>query len=352
MQYFGESARELVGRALRVGQQYGAAELLPEHFLAAADAHWLRRIGFGGFQVRLIRSSPTGQLPKFGSRVLGLFERAYTVAEGLVEELHLLVSLNLQEVPLQGDVPRLGELFTEDVLATLRARGVRVHQLLGTMGDVGLTSILPEPIFWWTAGGRRILDLVSAISCPAAFSILLMLMLRTGPYQENLVRCGLTEPMLIQILTHFSEDCVDDLLASIDLDEPRLSRAGRLAFAIAWNCADRKVLGLQNLLDGLLCADMLCQPGEGATGILHKLKVVGFAHAATHQMIHRLDPEPREPVFAPEVRQALQAAQGVSGSGPISTEHLLYGLSSAGMGELLSLRVTPERIQSNFGRVR
>ena len=32
----------------------------------------------------------------------------------------------------------------------------------------------------------------------------------------------------------------------------------RLAFAVAWNCAERKVLGMQNLLDGLLCADLLC----------------------------------------------------------------------------------------------
>jgi len=348
MQYFGESARGLVGRALRLAQEYGAAELLPEHLLAAGDAQRLERIGFGGFHVRLIRAGPTRQLPEFGSRVLSLFEQAYTVAEGLVEELHLLVSLNWQEIPLVGDVPRLGELFTEDVLATLRARGVRVHQLLAAMGDVGLPSILPEPIFWWTPGGRRVLDLISAITCPAACSILLTLMLRTGPHQETLVRCGLTEPMLIQILTHFSQDCVDDLLASIDLDEPDLSRVGQLAFAIAWNCAERKVLGMQNLLDGLLCADMLCQPGEGATRILHNLKVVGFAHAATHQVIHRLDQEPREVALAPEVRRALEAAREVAAGGPISTEHLLYGLSRAGMSELRTLSITPERIQLNF----
>ena len=256
-----------------------------------------------------------------------------------MDELHLLMGLDLQNLPTTEPAFRLSSLLNPPMVNTLESRGVNLKRLLSQAGDLDLMALLPEPEFWHSTSGRRILDLLSACSRPGpgGFSILLTILLRPGPVSETLKGCGLNEPMLIEILTDLSASCVDDLLASCDLSEPdweHLRRLARLALVVGWNCSERKCLQAQNLLDGLLCADMLCQPGQGATKVLHRLNILGFAHAATRKMVTTFDRDRRELQLSPEVRQALQLALEVAGEKPVGTQHLLYGLARIGLPEL------------------
>lgn len=163
--------------------------------------------------------------------------------------------------------------------------------------------------------------------------------------------CGMSEPILIELMTDLSRERVDELIESFELErvpeledlDRRLGRAARLALAIGWNCGSRGVLQPQNLLDGLLSADMLCHPGRGATQILHELGVLGFAHAATRRMVAEFDVSIRSLRLSPESARALVESAAVC-KDVISTEHLLYGLSTCNLAEMTRNGLTPEKI--------
>lgn len=356
MQYFGKSGQELIARALRLAQDRGAAELLPEHLLVSARPEAVEQVGLKRLSEQVERALPpvgtSSRPPEFAASTLALFERAYRTAEGEVEELHLLISVELRSLRSEGEGCRVSDLLNAEVLKTLHLRGVNCKLLLSEVGDLDLLAILPPAEYWHTKAGRRIVDLLSASTRPGAgaYSILLMVLLHPGPVSQLLVRSGLSEPMLIEILVDLSASTVGELLASCDF--PGLGEetkdwhyAARLALVVGWNCSDRNIVEAQNLLDGLLCADVLCQPGQGATQVLRNLNVLGFAHAATRKMVTQFDSSRRQLKVSDDVRQALQKAQEIAGEAPVGTQHLLYGLAAIGLPELLKNGLSEHNIR-------
>lgn len=344
MEHFGESARRLIVRALKLAQECGAELLMPDHLLVSVEGleelQEFQMLARSSLERR--GASPTP--PAIGPDVLLMFEKAFQIACGPIEEFHLLLSL-----PLWGLGSKV--LFHEETLGSLKSRGVDVQRLKQALDGRVLLEHLPGPEFWRSNAGKQIADLATGHPDPSAYTILLSLVLRGGPLSETLIDCGLTEPKLIALLSNFPESSVESLLASADLGPAGegLTRAARVALIVGWNCAKRQILGGQNLLDGVLCADILCQPGQGATRILRKLKVLGFAHAATREMVEGYASDRRELAVSAQVFGALEAAREIAGTAPVGTEHLLYGLSKVGLEELRVLLVTPGWIQQNLG---
>ena len=231
----------------------------------------------------------------------------------------------------------------------LAGHGVDTAQMLARLQGVDVLAQLPDARFWATPAGQHIADLATGCPESAAYTLLLGLLLSGGPLSGALPACGVTEAVLIAILTNFGQESVERLLASAELPDEGLSRVAKVALIVGWNCAQRQGLGALNLLDGLLCADILCQPGKGATGILRKMGMLGFAHSTTREMVTEFDPELRTLEVSAEVAMALAFAREVA-PGEVGTEHLLYGLSRIGFDELRKFSITPEWIQQNFCR--
>ncbi|MBT9586941.1 hypothetical protein IV102_26605 [bacterium] len=367
LQYFEESARSLIADALELAQRCQAIEVRPEHLLVCASKDGLEQTALREFRSRveqeLPRSGSAITPPEFSREVLALFERAYRASDGTVQEIHLLMCLDVKCMATANQGPRLRDMLEWQLVSrTLDARGVNVPLLLSEIGDLDLLAVQPDPDFWMTVTGRRILDLAPNCVRPGAavFSLLLALLLRRGPVGAGISRSGLTEPMLIEILAGLGgpapevREQVYRHLSSADLGSPdclgqmeeRLSEAAKVAVAMGWNCAHRKQVGGQNLLDGLLYADILCQPGRGATAVLRKLDVLGFVHSAMKSMVRMFDDTegPAVPQLSQEVRQAVEYAIKVAGQAPVSTEHLLYGLAAVELNELRAVGLTAEQI--------
>lgn len=360
-QYFGDSANSLIARAAALAQQCGSAEVVPEHVLVSASPEGLEQTGLSrlrrAVEDSLPRVTPLTQGPEFSPDVRRLFERAFRIAEGKLEEHHLLLNLELKSLNYEGQGFGLGHLFSPELATLLESRGVKVKRLLAEVGELDLMAALDTDYFQ-TKVGQRALDLVPSLQPPGAghCAVLLMLCLRPGTVQQTLYACGLTDALLIDSMVELLRVTVDGLLSSCNLDSvgvlapvlERLNRPARLALIIGWNCSGRKTLDAQDLLVGILGSDMLCHPGNGATQVLHHLGVFGFAHRATGKwVLTHFNANLRIPELSEQVRMALQAAAEVS-VGCISTEHLLYGLSSVGTPELLETGVDPEAIRRSL----
>lgn len=357
--YFAESARELVSRGLGLAQECGAQEILPEHLLLSSSPEALERTGLVWFRDQIEKANQgatiRGQVPEFGAEVLGLFEQAFKICVSLVEETHLLLSLDLKKMKRVFEVHALSGLFSPEVTEVLERHKVDVSALLAEVGTSDVLTLLPGASFFQTRAGQRLVDLLldsDATNRTGNFFQLLTIQLQAGPVSAAFSRYGLSEPLLIALLISFAKTGIEALLESADLedsqclgsDTQRLTKAAKLALIIGWNCSGRGVLEAQNLLDGLLCSDILCQPGQGATKVLHTLNVVGFAHSATREMITTYDASIRVPRLSGLVQQAIRSGLKVAEPGRASTEHLLYGLAAIHLDELITNGVTPDRI--------
>lgn len=354
--YFTQDARSLIARALVLAQQCGSDQVLPDHLLIGGSPLALQKTGLSKFKERveslLAGKAAVSQCPEFSTEVLQVFERAFLCSRGQVDEFHLLLSIELKTLNCGDEDVGFVSLFSPQLVQVLEDRGVRVKRLVERLGGLDLLTTFDADYFQ-TEAGRQILDLLPGLQQAHLFHLplLLMMLSRPGPVSRIMSDCGMSEPILIELMTDLSRERVDELLNSFDLEivpeleeiDERLGRAARLALGIGWNCAGRGILQPQNLLDGLLCADMLCHPGRGATQVLHKLGVLGFAHAATRKMVLEFDVSIRALRLSPESARALVESGAVC-KGVISTEHLLYGLSKCNLAEMNSNGITPDKI--------
>lgn len=345
-EYFQESARALIARAVELARLAGAARVELEHLLLCASPEALEKAGLTEVMREMKSPMPVGSSAtttlEFSPKVLRLFQQAWLAAEARVEEVHLLLCLDLRG---RGG-PRLASLMTAEVEQRLQAAGVDVKCLMSEIGHLELLSARPDANFWQTPSGRRLMDLVCAATRPgtAAFAILLSHLLRHGSFRTALARAGLSEARLIEILleTEDSRLLVEMHLKSALIDIDGLDEAARVALAVAWNCSQQKPVTPQNLLDGLLYADLLVQPGQGATAVLRSHGVVGFVHSNIKRIAVPENAEP--PKFSEEVEKVFSLALSLAGENLVSTQHLLYGLTMVGMDELRQVGITPSSI--------
>lgn len=234
MEHFGESARRVIARAVELAQDVGAEELLPEHLLISFEDHESIRQLQMEVRRELVRRRASPAPPPFNAQVLEVFEKAYRIAPGPIEAIHLRMSMSLG-----GRLA--GLMFSDSVLQKLAGHGVDIVRLRRMLEVRDLLAHLPDRDFWRSPAGQRVADLVVGCPDPTVYTLLFGLLLRGGPMAEDLANCGLSEPILIAILTNFSADSVEALLASAELGDvvEHLTRAARVALVVGWNCSQR-----------------------------------------------------------------------------------------------------------------
>ena len=243
MEYFSESARALVARAIALS---GGGELLPEHLRLASDSDAVAETSLGCGDTF------------FGERVLELFAEAYQQARlqgsSLLEESHLRQVL-MAEPPGRADLT-VADVLDGSVERELSAEGLEVeairrvaasvsfeHALQLAQGDPALSELNVAPFYALVAALASDPGEGAAFAAVGMTPELCRRMLRT----RDPVPLGIAAKLIRQLETPF-----------------QAGESGRAALFVGWMLSKRREVGLERLLQGTLAADLLLNRSGGA----------------------------------------------------------------------------------------
>lgn len=384
MDRFGESARTMLVRAMKVAQELGDEQVRQDHLLLVASDEALQKVSMRTHREQLMRErerleqlprqrSPVTSTPDFAPSVCNLFVVALQFASNLgsdrIEEEHLLCAFDTNRL-FRGAAPdrmpgppTLADILTADVLAALGTVGVDVQMLASRAREIALPMF--DPGFWKTEAGLKLFEVSARTHThpqSARFCILLGILEAGTAGADLLSEAGVRREALygylnrLEGLSDAAQCMVESTLRDTDVDSAvnyPLTRAARWAIAHAWQLSGRRVVDDELLLTALLHADALVCPGGGARRILVSLGVHAEVCSAQRSVVSISEAgRNRVPVIGQLAQRALDLAHEAVSPAPVSTESLLLGLASLGEGRAFELLqshgVTPVRIRETM----
>ncbi|MFN8610229.1 MAG: hypothetical protein U0931_22015 [Vulcanimicrobiota bacterium] len=333
---FHPDTRQILKAATLLALARGAAQVEVEHLLECEPE------SPGRAAARDIAFSP-----QFLEILKSAAELAALRSSLIIRPIHLELALltTLSRTPLWGVAkptdPVLA-LFDDYLLARLKALKVNLELLGKSLSGLTLRQCRPAADFLQTLAGQRYLQLVKGHTSHALARpvfLLLAYLLSGGPAALPLSQAGVTEELLLKLLTEEAARPLVDFAAVLGPGWQRLSGEARYTFQVAWRYRAAPLLQGEDLLRALLMtANDIPEPSALARLLQPLVGELGPVPP----------PLPEIPVadLSPEVYRVFAGA--LQEAGPeqaVGNAHLLVALALGQLPMLVRHQLTAEVIR-------